>query len=148
MLPSDWYGITKASFYANHGAGLLRSHYDDSPQRAVREILPEMDWKPWLFTSVPQRFWHEVGNRLDYLKWLGQQLSLRNPDDWLRLSSQQLRQHCGASLLEFYESGAARLDSTNAVACTQHKAKAWSLIVRVECTLNGHDPQTLFTALA
>ncbi len=147
VLPSDWYRITKTSFYDNHGAGLLRTFYQDSPQRAVREILPEMDWKPWLFTSVPQRFWHAAENRLYYLRWLGQQLGLRQPPDWSALSARQLRQHHGAGLLEFYATGAAGLEVESRKVARRY-AGVWPLIVRVECTLSGQDPQWLTSVLA
>ena len=150
--PSDWYQITKAAFYANSGAGLLRTCYQDSPQRAVREFLPEIDWKPWLFSSVPQRFWHEADNRISYLRWLGQQLSLRRPEDWSALSTRQLRQHDGAGLLEFYANefntrGAVSLEGEK-TAAGRRQPELWPLIVRIECTLNGDDPQSLFMALA
>lgn len=149
-VPEDWYGITKQSFHDHYGAGLLRCHYDDSPQRAVREFLPETDWKPWLFTSVPQNFWQDVDNRLWYLRWLGEQLSFRNSTDWFRLSSGDLKRHGGAGLLAYYANGAMgqALAEILRRSGANPQTSIWAVIQLIECSLTDRDPQSLFLSLA
>ena len=148
--PEGWYHVTKETFYENCGAGLLRSQYNDSPQLAVHEFLPEFDWKPWLFVSVPQRYWQQVDHRLGYLRWLGQQLGYSRSTDWFRLSTTDFKDHHGAGLLGYYSSGAvgqALAEALRRSKTTQHTL-VWPLIQLIECSVTDKDPAALLLAIA
>lgn len=148
--PEEWYGITKESFHEHAGGGLLRCCYNDSPQLAVREFFPDLEWTPWLFVSVPQQFWKDVNNRLCYLKWLGQELNFQSTNDWYKLSSTDFKRHHGAGLLGFYSGGAVGQALSEALRETRssHRAVIWPLIQLIECSLSDRDPQTLLNSLA
>jgi len=150
QCPEDWYRISKDAFYANAGAGLLRCHYNDSPQLAVREFYSELAWTPWLFLSVPQQYWKDTENRLCYLRWLGQQLDFRTTDDWYRLSTADFRRHHGSGLLGFYSNGAVGKALKEALRETRANQRTviWPMIQLIECSLSDRDPQTLLHAPA
>ena len=106
----DWYQVTKASFDANHGAGLLRNHYRGSVLSALREYRPDCDWKPWLFPKVPNGFWNLPGNRQRYLEWLASRLRFRSVSDWHRITKRDLSATGGRGLFSaFYGGSLARL---------------------------------------
>lgn len=48
----DWYKITVADFEAHRGAGVLRSHYKDSPSLMVTSVFNTHEWQMWKFTEV------------------------------------------------------------------------------------------------
>src|SRR5436190_594486 len=102
--PEDWYQVTGRDFQHHRGGGLLASRFGNSPSALLKDTLPHHDWKEWLFTSAPQRFWRDPPNRRRYLDWLGQQLSYRRPEDWYRLSGDQVIAHAGGGLLQYFHS--------------------------------------------
>jgi len=98
--PEDWYKVNWTHFRRNRGGGLL-SKFNTSPGAAVKDFLPGYDWKEWLFSHAPQRFWSDPNNRRRYMNWLGQQLGFRRPEDWYRLTGAQLFQHAGYGLIKY-----------------------------------------------
>jgi hypothetical protein len=81
-IPDDWYHVTTDDFKQNFGATPLLQHWQSSAIAAVQEAFPEHDWKEWLFDIAPRFFWHDCENRRRYMRWLGEQLGYRKPDDW------------------------------------------------------------------
>lgn len=107
--PSDWYHVTGADFFNNHGGGLLNNHFNASVQALVSDYLPDFDWKPWCFASVPQSYWRSLGHRREYLTWLGGKLGFQESDDWSRLKREHFYSHGGSGLLVSYYHGSARM---------------------------------------
>jgi hypothetical protein len=147
--PEDWYGLTQRDFSEHKGAGLLAQRYSDSPQSAVREYLPELPRTPWLFTSVPQQFWHDAENRMCYLQWLGQRLGFLSSSDWFRLGSTDFKDNRGGGLLEFY----ANHTIGKAIGEARREAGVrnvivWPVIQLIEWSSTDRDPRTLFQALS
>lgn len=98
-VESDWYSITQRDFYNNNGRGLLASAYDFSPQAALRDYRPEYNWLPWLFNRVPQGFWHQRENRVDYLRWLGEVLGFSERKEWNEVRQKDFIANGGGGLL-------------------------------------------------
>ena len=121
---SDWYGIRKQDFVRNHGAGLLKNFFDDSPQAAVADFLPEFDWQPWLFRSVPQAFWQSREHRCAFLKYLADKCGLRSRHDWLHTRTRDFREHGGYALLNEHYGGSV---SAAATEYLQHSVSALTL---------------------
>lgn len=144
--PEDWYAISKNQFRENNGAAFLHV-YGDSPQKAVREYLPGLTWTPWLFRSVPARFWCDVDNRMSYLQWLGQKLGFQDSSDWYRLVSSDFQDNRGGGLLDFYSSGLTGKAIAEAMRESgTRRVDVWPVIQLIECSTN-RDPQALFRAL-
>src|SRR5262249_40717127 len=68
---------------------LLRP-FGDSLLPLLKDYLPEYEWLEWRFQQVPKGFWDKQANRRRYLDRLGQQLGIKQPEDWYQLSIQQL----------------------------------------------------------
>lgn len=56
----------------------------------------------WLKGRVPSGFWDHAKNRRAYMKWLGQQLGYRKPDDWYAVSKQDFHRNNGGGMLANY----------------------------------------------
>jgi hypothetical protein len=102
--PEDWYRISTEDFKRNHGGGILQLHWRSSAIGAVRECFPEHDWKEWLFRVTPFRFWHNPKNHRRYMRWLGQQLGIRDPSGWYRVGNRDFKKNKGGTLLLHYDS--------------------------------------------
>src|SRR6266540_3951192 len=96
----DWYRVTRRHFKRHRGGGLLGRKFHDSPSALLKDVFPYYDWKEWLFVHVPRCFWQQRANRRRYFDWLGQQLGYRRPEDWYRLTQDQLIAHGGARPLK------------------------------------------------
>jgi len=95
----DWYGISVQSFRENSGLGLL-SRFANSPTRAVMGCFPDIDWKEWLFSTVPPGFWIERSNRVRYLQWLERELEISKPDGWYNVKQADFFSRHGTSVLQ------------------------------------------------
>lgn len=86
----DWYRVTANDIIQFGGSGLL-TKYNSSPALLLESVFPEYQWKRWKFgTSL----WDpEDQNQLvEYVEWLGNQLQVKQLDDWYRVSVQQIQQ--------------------------------------------------------
>lgn len=97
--PDQWYQVTKDDFVEHGGNGLLANYYKGSVAAAVLEFRPRRRWYPWLFNSAPQGFWRDIDNRRQYLDWLAGQLGVRTTDQWYGVTTQQMIEHHGHTLL-------------------------------------------------
>mmetsp|Transcript_9533 Transcript_9533/g.13130 ORF Transcript_9533/g.13130 Transcript_9533/m.13130 type:complete len:363 (+) Transcript_9533:2-1090(+) len=48
---------------------------------------PEHNWIPWKFKSTSQGFWNKVENQRNFFDWLGNELGVKELDDWYRVSN-------------------------------------------------------------
>lgn len=51
-------------------------------QRALANLYPNIEWKPWLFTSVPAGYWDDPQNQNNFIQWLSMELKIKNMSDW------------------------------------------------------------------
>ncbi len=102
--PEDWYHLTGIQLIQWYG-GTLRKEFGGSVIAIVKDYLPHYEWKEWLFTTAPQRFWQERHNRRRYLDWLGQQLGYHSLEDWYQVTYDDfVRWHGSAFLAYFHDS--------------------------------------------
>lgn len=141
--PADWRSVSKATFQNNFGGGLLSCAYNDSPQQALLEFVPEVCTQPWLLNSVGQGHWHESQNRFDYLRWLGGTLEFQTPADWLRLKAAHLRRHHGAGLLRFYSMHRLneRQPHPAGKPTSDRRSALWPRLRQIERALTHQDPE-------
>jgi hypothetical protein len=90
-----------ACYERNHGRG-LQDYWGRSALEAVEDCFPEYDWKPWLFTSVPDGFWDSAANRRCFMDWLGQHLGYRCSDDWYQVTIRDFARNGGSGLMDHY----------------------------------------------
>jgi hypothetical protein len=98
----DWYKVEGSDFKKNGGAGLLFSYYNDSQFLILKTLIPEYDWKPWLFGRIHYGFWTNVENQRIYIRWLGEQLGYKKTEDWYRVKHSDFKKNGGAGLLVTY----------------------------------------------
>jgi hypothetical protein len=96
--PSDWYKITQKvrNFQENYlhykdiddigGKSLLSNYYRGSPALLVTSIFPEYQLLPWKFDICPKNFWNKMENQREFMNWAAQQLNIKEPSDWYKVS--------------------------------------------------------------
>ncbi|HUG92180.1 MAG TPA: hypothetical protein VML55_15170, partial [Planctomycetaceae bacterium] len=107
--PEDWYRIKHRHFTQNHGGGFLTTAYNGSSIAAVKEYLPDYDWKEWLFDWAGPNFWSSPDNRRRYMEWLGEQLGYRRPEDWYQITLAVIHARSGGGLARRYHNSPAAL---------------------------------------
>jgi hypothetical protein len=78
----DWYQLTYKHFEQIPKGESFLANYNSSPIEALREFMPGEDWKEWLFPHPPKHFWENKINRVNFLKWFGDEFELKKPEDW------------------------------------------------------------------
>ena len=93
----DWYNVTEEDIHKHGGGGLLNDYYNNSPSKALQSVYPEHNWMPWKFGQAPKGFreklLHDPEEKKKLLHWLSDKLSIRELDDWYRVSLNQIRQY-------------------------------------------------------
>jgi len=84
-----------------HGTGFL-DHYRGSLQKALQELFPQYQWKPWLFSAVGGNFWSDQNNASVFLDWLKQKICIVHDEEWYELSSKHLVHFGGRPLLGYW----------------------------------------------
>lgn len=97
-----WYAIDKSDIMANHGLTLLKIF--GSASALVTGVFPEIEWKEWMFRNPPDGFWNVKDNRMRYLGWLGDQLNIKEMDDWYNVTGAILRNNHGRGMIEIFGS--------------------------------------------
>ena len=102
--PEDWYRITIRQISDNYGGGLLVNYYSGSPIQFVRAMFPDIVFLEWKFLHTPHGFWENKENHKVYADWLGSILGYTCPEDWYKLTRQQIKDNNGAGLIAWYYS--------------------------------------------
>ncbi len=100
--PEDWYRISTQLVKRNRGSGVLNGYYDGSAIRMLKDLMPENDWREWLFQPTAGGFWRDPKNCRRYLQWLGAKLGYQQPEDWHRITTWDFHENRGATLLQLY----------------------------------------------
>jgi hypothetical protein len=99
----DYYRLSHEDIKRHRGAGLATRYWNASAVEGVKQCFPDYQWHDWLFLCAPRAFWHNPENHRRYMRWLGEQLGFRRPEDWYRVTIQDFLDHCGGSFLGFYK---------------------------------------------
>ena len=94
----DWYKLTNKHFEDLPKGESFLIYNEHSPIKSLKEYIPEIDWKEWLFDNPPMDFWSNLSNVKRYLNWLGEQLGFKKPSDWYNLTQNDLRKYNGGRL--------------------------------------------------
>lgn len=90
----NWYSVTREDIDKHGGSGLLNAYFGNSPSRALQEIYPEHNWMPWKFLKIPkgqlETLQSDLDKKIELLDWLSGKLSIRELDDWYRISLNQI----------------------------------------------------------
>jgi hypothetical protein len=97
----DWYQYTSDTFEEYRGSTLLM-YYSNSHFRLLKEMFPQHDWMEWKFKNAPQGFWQSKENIRRYIQWFEKEMKIQSPEDWYRITHDDLMNHYGAGLLSRY----------------------------------------------
>jgi hypothetical protein len=90
----DYYNLNK-DIILSHGGSPLLEHYK-TPYNALQTLYPDFFWLPWKFGSKTKGWIEDLKNdRLEMKKimdWLGNKFSVKNLDEWYRVSWSQIVQ--------------------------------------------------------
>ena len=74
----------------NGGSGLLLL-YGSSIYNLLSQILPQYNWLPWKFNSVPNGYWDDLNNQKKFLDYLTKELNIKKDEDWYQISSEVIK---------------------------------------------------------
>lgn len=97
----QWYEHTGDVVKENGGHALMK-HYKNSPLQLLSTLYPNHRWCPWLFSHIPRDFWDHIGNRRQFLDWMAVKLNITHLEGWYEVTTSDLRQHGGRSLVHYY----------------------------------------------
>jgi len=97
---SQWNEIS-VEVIKQHGGAPLLSRYANLGD-ALRAIYPEHAWDYYERASLPQHYWEDFQNVIDFVKRLEKEYRIQNEEDWYRISRQQIIRLHGSRLLQNY----------------------------------------------
>eukprot|EP01125_Pyxidicula_operculata_P005135 TRINITY_DN1872_c0_g1_i3.p1 TRINITY_DN1872_c0_g1~~TRINITY_DN1872_c0_g1_i3.p1 ORF type:complete len:425 (+),score=30.54 TRINITY_DN1872_c0_g1_i3:740-2014(+) len=111
--PEDWYTVKSKDIISKNGYGLLKE-YSHSPYILFKNMIPNYDWKPWMFSRVPIGFWDSRDNQMIYIEWLKKKLNVDDPisnetnnnniemTKWYGITNKFIRDNHGSGILSKY----------------------------------------------
>jgi len=101
-LPSDWYNVKFNMLDKYGGRNFLQQHFGGSLASALCNVYPEYVWEAWRFAKVPVNFWSKLEHQRQFLSSAAISLHIRSRLDWARVSTCQLQELGGTSLLRYH----------------------------------------------
>lgn len=99
----DWYTVTQGDILATGGGHLLRFQYNGSLAKALANVYPQYDWKPWKFSMVSQGFWKNRSIHRKYFDWISEELMIETQEDWYGVRYKDITERGGVAVLQqFY----------------------------------------------
>ena len=98
--PEEWYKITYKHFEESPKGESFLQYFDSSPILAIKEYLPDYEWKEWLFASPSKNFWNNRKNVKDYFDWIEKKLEYKKPKDWYTISQNTLKKYNGWTIIK------------------------------------------------
>lgn len=99
--PSHWRSVTAAHVREEEGGSSLLRRYQGSVGALLVENFPELTITQ-VRTRAERGHWSLRENRRKFLERVAEELDVRRPEDWSRVTSASVRALGGSSLLDFY----------------------------------------------
>ena len=100
---ADWLQIKRQDFADHFGGTLFADHYAKNPLKAVKELFPKCDFKPWEFQQVPNGFWDDPKNCRQFIVWLGKRLGFKKKNDWYQVKRTDFKANCGGGFIKRFK---------------------------------------------
>eukprot|EP01114_Cavostelium_apophysatum_P019887 TRINITY_DN6524_c0_g1_i1.p1 TRINITY_DN6524_c0_g1~~TRINITY_DN6524_c0_g1_i1.p1 ORF type:complete len:431 (+),score=67.85 TRINITY_DN6524_c0_g1_i1:54-1346(+) len=92
----SWYHVQPESIVEFGGRSLLE-YYGNSLIKALETVYPEHSWKTYKFDKVPSGYWKDLSHQRTFLEdVVASKFGIQKPDDWYRVTNQQIID-CGGS---------------------------------------------------
>jgi very-short-patch-repair endonuclease len=100
----DWYTVSQDTFRENYGSGLILNPrtYNSSHIAFLKDVYPDYNFLPWLFSQTTQGYWKTLENRISAVKWLGEQCGFKKVDDWYGICREDIRHNSLGGLAVHY----------------------------------------------
>jgi hypothetical protein len=98
----NWYNLTGDILESNYGSSILQK-YNYSIYDMISKIYPENIWHQWNFKGIPDSYWEEEINRINYKNWLFKKLNLNEPEGWYQLNRDIVEDNKGYGFIRYYE---------------------------------------------
>ena len=95
---TGWYRVTSKDIILHGGSGLL-AQYNESLYNALKEIFPEVSWKPWKFVSAPKGCWENKEVQREFMQELAGKLNVIKMEDWYKVTRNDIIVNGGSTLL-------------------------------------------------
>lgn len=116
----DWHSISEEDFRNQGGKGLLEHYYKGSLLSVLQEVDPKHCWMAWrLKQNIPSGYWSKKNQR-SFMEWLASELGYKNFDDWYNITSLEIQNRGGASLLAKHYG-----DSPSEMVCSIFEEHEW-----------------------
>lgn len=98
-----WYKVTASDMEENTGKNILEfleRHYTGSLIKALQNLFPEINWKPWKFDisqKLPEReliFWSSLENQRAFFNDFASDLQMGDWTNWYQVSFTQIIEYC------------------------------------------------------
>ena len=86
----DWYSVSGLDIRKMGGKVLLNRHFEGSLNKALPEVFPEYEWRPWLFDKATHGFWEDESNVKKYLEWLSDKLEISTVEAWSQVTAHHI----------------------------------------------------------
>ena len=94
-----FYGVSPGDIRNNGGKGLLDYVFGGSVSNALETIYPDHNWMAWRLGRVPNSFWEDENNQISFMNWLGSFLGFNKMEDWYTITTNDISQNGGSTLL-------------------------------------------------
>lgn len=115
---NDWYSITSQQIRKNGGSGLLTSKYKNLYSLLITSVYSQHSWIRTEFRSHQFKkmsksklsvYWNKRENQMDFLHDLGNQLGLKQMEDWYNITTKEIRRNGGSELLKKYQKSPSKM---------------------------------------
>jgi len=93
----DWYNITVNDILLQHGGSTILGWFGWSPSTALSTVFPDHNWQIWRFRVCPKGYYDSLlknqKEQRRIIDWLGDQLSIKQLEDWNRVAITQVQQY-------------------------------------------------------
>jgi len=87
-----WYKLSNKELIQNGAQGLLR-RYGGSISLMVATVFPEKEWQLWRFETLSRKLFASDELLLQAVRAVETSLNIKSPNDWYKISLDQLRDH-------------------------------------------------------
>lgn len=120
-----WYAVTTKELQSAGGATLLKK-YKNSLIGALRQNYPNHEWQEWRFKKTPQRYWKDLNNHQQFLRYIAEKYDFKNLEDWYKLTHQMVQECGGSALLRNYYKDSPYLFVTSLIK--DHQWLPWKFV--------------------
>lgn len=103
MRWEDWYHVRRSELESFGIHPSVWSCYGNSHMVAIASVYSsDFKWKMWRFDNVPDHYWEDSANVRRFLDDARLELGIRELDDWYTVSTQQLANLGGRSVISLH----------------------------------------------